>query len=83
MNAREQKTKLLYTLNTFRAIQRRLTLELREMGTRDKVLGDAFLVKPQEQRAECKIKDDSGTDGDTTAASADEDPNAAGEVIDI
>lgn len=83
MNAREQKTKLLYTLNTFRAIQRRLTLELREMGTRDKVLGDAFLVKPQEQRAECKIKDDSATDGDTTAASAEEDPNAAGEVIDI
>ena len=53
------------------------------MGTRDKVLGDAFLVKPQEQRAECKIKDDSATDGDTTAASAEEDPNAAGEVIDI
>jgi hypothetical protein len=48
LDAREQKTKLLYTLNTFRSIQRRLTLELREMGTRDKVLGDAFLVKPME-----------------------------------
>jgi hypothetical protein len=83
LSAREQKTKLLYTLNTFRAIQRRLTLELREMGTRDKVLGDAFVVKPLEQRAECKIKDESetGTDGETTAA--DDDPSAAGEVFDI
>ena len=65
LNAREQKTKLLYTLNTFRAIQRRITLELREMGTRDKVLGDASLVKPMEQRAESTITDDedSGTDG--------------------
>jgi len=55
------------------------------MGTRDKVLGDAFVVKPQEQRAECKIKDDSGsaTDGDTTAAGSEEDPNAAGENIDL
>jgi len=41
LDAREQKTKLLYTLNTFRAVQRRLTMELREMGTRDRVLGDA------------------------------------------
>ena len=49
LDAREQKTKLLYTLNSFRAIQRRITLELREMGTRDRVLGDAHLVKPMEQ----------------------------------
>ena len=51
LNAREQKTKLLYTLNTFRAIQRRLTLELREMGTRDRVLGEAELIRPMEGRA--------------------------------
>jgi hypothetical protein len=41
LKAREEKTKLLYTLNTFRSVQRRITIELRELGTRDKVLGDA------------------------------------------
>lgn len=51
MNARENKTKLLYTLNAFRAIQRRLALELREMGTRDRVLGEAELIRPMEGRA--------------------------------
>lgn len=65
LDAREQKTKLLYTLNTFRAIQRRITIELREMGTRDKVLGDAHLVKPMEQRGDSNLTedDDSATDG--------------------
>lgn len=48
MNARENKIKLLHILNAFRTIQRRLTLELREMGTRDRVLGDAELVRPME-----------------------------------
>ena len=48
MNARENKTKLLHILNAFRTIQRRLTLELREMGTRDRVLGEAELVRPME-----------------------------------
>ena len=40
-------------------------MELREMGTRDKVLGDASLVKPMEQRGESTITDDddSATDG--------------------
>ena len=49
LRARENKTKLLYTLNTFRAIQRRLALELREMGTRDRVLGDVNFVRPMER----------------------------------
>jgi len=48
LKAREEKTKLLYTLNTFRSIQRRITIELREMGTRDRVLGDALFVVPKE-----------------------------------
>jgi hypothetical protein len=48
LSAREEKNKLLYSLNSFRAIQRRLVLELREMGTRDRVLGDALHVKPKE-----------------------------------
>lgn len=51
LNARENKTKLLHILNAFRAIQRRLALELREMGTRDRVLGEAELIRPMEGRA--------------------------------
>ena len=39
----------MYTLNTFRAIQRRLTLELREMGSRDRVLGDVHFIRPMEK----------------------------------
>ena len=50
LRARENKTKLLYTLNTFRAIQRRLALELREMGTRDRVTGDVIMTGPKDQR---------------------------------
>jgi hypothetical protein len=46
LRARDFSTKLLYTLNAFRAIQRRLSLELREMGSRDRVLGDADIVNP-------------------------------------
>jgi hypothetical protein len=63
LDAREHKTKLLYTLNTFRAIQRRITIELREMGTRDRVLGDAHLVKPMEQGVGKNTSDD---DDDTS-----------------
>lgn len=51
LSAREHKTSLLYTLNQFRAIQRRLTIEMRELGTRDRVLGDARLEMPMEQRS--------------------------------
>lgn len=65
LSARDHKTKLLYTLNQFRAIQRRLTIELREMGTRDRVLGDARLVMPMEMKAESNVtstEDDSASD---------------------
>lgn len=80
LDAREQKTKLLYTLNTFRAIQRRITIELREMGTRDKVLGDAHLVKPMEQRGDSNLTedDDSATDGSNLPGGPD-DGDGAGE----
>ena len=46
LRARASKTKLMYTVNAFRAIQRRLSLDLREMGTRDRVNGDATIVEP-------------------------------------
>ncbi len=44
MKSRDYKTKLLYSLNYFRAIQKRLMLDLREFGTRERILGD--LVQP-------------------------------------
>lgn len=35
-------------MNAFRAIQKRLAIELREMGTRDRVLGDVNILGPME-----------------------------------
>lgn len=48
LKARDSKIKILYSLNVFRAIQKWLTLELREMGTRDRVMGDCNLIAPHE-----------------------------------
>lgn len=48
LSARDSKIKLLYTLNVFRAIQKRLTLDLREVGTRDRVMGDCNIAPPTE-----------------------------------
>ena len=48
--ARESKTKMLYTLNAFRSIQKRMALDLREFGSRDRAMGDGLnLVKPMEK----------------------------------
>jgi len=48
LRAREARIKLLYTLNMFRGVQKRLTLEVREMGTRDRVMADCLYLSPQE-----------------------------------
>jgi hypothetical protein len=50
LQAREYKIKLMHTLNTFRSIQRRLTFDLREFGTRDRVVGDADYIKPEQKQ---------------------------------
>ena len=42
MNSRDCKTKILYSLNYFRSIQKRIMLDLREFGTRERVLGDVI-----------------------------------------
>lgn len=50
MASRDNKTKILYMLNYFRAVQKRLMLDLREFGTRERVLGDvAHPIKPPEE----------------------------------
>lgn len=55
LKVRDAKTKLLYTLNAFRAVQKRVTLEIREMGTRDRVMGDAMFLGPMENPLEGKL----------------------------
>ena len=57
ISARESKNKLLYTLNCFRSIQKRITLDLREFGTRDRVMGDINTVKPMERQYVAKLED--------------------------
>jgi len=44
MKSRDNKTKILYALNFNRAIQKRLCLDLREFGTRERV--DSHLSQP-------------------------------------
>lgn len=51
LKTREHKTKLLYVLNAFRSIQKRLALDLREFGTRDRVSFDVNIVEPKENSA--------------------------------
>ena len=46
------------------------------MGTRDKVLGDAHVVRPMEQKAESKIDDtDTGTEGEQSSSQEIVDPS--------
>ena len=42
MTSKDNKTKILYTLNFFRSIQKRISLDLREFGTRERI--DSHLV---------------------------------------
>ena len=54
MQSRDNKIKVLYSLNYFRSIQKRLMLDLREFGTRERVLGDVAdpLIPPEEAEAQ-------------------------------
>jgi len=50
MNSRQAKTNILYCLNYFRSIQKRLMIDLREFGTRERMLGDVVdpYIAPEE-----------------------------------
>lgn len=50
MESRDAKIKIQYSLNYFRAIQKRLMLDLREFGTRERILGDVSdpFIAPEE-----------------------------------
>jgi len=62
LKAREHKTKLLYTLNCFRSIQKKITLELRELGSRDRVTFDCNIVRPKEKNSAGKFADSVDSD---------------------
>jgi len=44
ISSRDNKTKILYTLNYFRSVQKRLAIDLREFGTRERM--DAHMTDP-------------------------------------
>lgn len=50
MKSREHKTQVQYALNYFRSIQKRITVDLREFATRERMLGDVTdpLMPPEE-----------------------------------
>ena len=62
VKSREAKTKLLYLLNAFRSIQKRITLELRELGSRDRVTFDCNVVKPKEKTTNTQSMDETDID---------------------
>ena len=51
IKSRDAKTKILYTLNYFRAIQKRIAIDLREFGTRDRIDGSSTNPFVQSQEA--------------------------------
>lgn len=44
MQSKDSKTKILYTLNFFRSIQKRISLDLREFGTRERM--NSYMSQP-------------------------------------
>ena len=50
INSRDCKTRLLYSLNYYRAIQKRLALDLREFGTRERM--ETHLTNPMSHSSE-------------------------------
>ena len=66
LKAKDSKLKLLYTLNVFRTIQKRLALELREMGSRDRIMGDCNFLGPMENSKDedLQIEDEADNEGE-------------------
>lgn len=74
LNTREHKTRLLYVLNAFRSVQKRIALELRVLGTRDRVSLDVSTFGPREGKSlfeqfyqNEELLKDHGKQGDTQA----------------
>lgn len=54
--SRQYKKELISALNYYRSVQRRLTLDMLEMGTRDRIMGDCTKVMPNEIYSSAKKK---------------------------
>jgi hypothetical protein len=52
VRSKNSKTKILYTLNYFRSVQKRMSLDLREFGSRERV--DSHLTQPYEHSSDAK-----------------------------
>ena len=50
MSSRDLKTRILYTLNYFRSVQKRFAIDLREFATRDRI--DGVIANPYIQSQE-------------------------------
>lgn len=48
LKIRDYKVKIMYALNYYRSVQRRLTFDMHEMSTRDTVLGDQEFKAPKD-----------------------------------
>ena len=51
IKSRDAKTRILYTLNYFRSVQKRIAIDLREFGTRDRIDGSSGNPFVQSQEA--------------------------------
>jgi len=55
MRTRDAKTRLLYNLNYFRSVQKRLAIDLREFATRDRIDGTVMNPFTQSQEANNQV----------------------------
>ena len=58
LKSRKHKTNILYMLNAFRSIQKRIALELRELATRDRVAFDVETEQPKEKAQKSLFEND-------------------------
>lgn len=58
LKARDAKTRLLYTLNAFRSLQKRIALELRQLNTRDRVNLDTVVQNAAQPDAKSVFEQD-------------------------
>jgi hypothetical protein len=73
LKAKDKKCSLLYTLNAFRSMQKHITLELRELATRDRAMGECNLVKPKDKAGKPKSGGPEDTEDTDTSAGQNQD----------
>ena len=79
MSSRDNKTKILYALNYFRSIQKRLALDLREFGTRERM--ETHLTNPMVHSAEANSQVVNAARSAVSMASKPKKQNKSGNLI--